>query len=471
MKIIKLTTENFMNLEAVELTLDGNGVIITGENGAGKSNVLKAIITAFGGKKTMPKRPIMDGKEKAQIVVETEDIVITRNFTQKGDYLKIVSKKVEGVSYDNPQTLLNKLVGKISFDPLAFANMEPKEQRVALLDLIGADLTPFDDKHAGIKADRSVVLAEGKRLGLIFESMEFDETLPEKETPVSEWTAKLAEGHEFNAKLDSAVRTLQQTKQIGENIETSIEKIKSEIEAMTEQLALKKNYLDQVKKNRLETEKKEDALEKEIDSTKRVVITAIEKEISDLEDKNANIRANATYRETSRAIEKNKAESSKLLKQMKAVEDEKADALSESKMPVKGLSVDADGVIYNDLPLKDGINHAKQLEVCVAIGIAMNPKLNVMLLDINGVGSAALKAIRKMAVDHKPPYQLLMEKMDESGEVGIYIKDGAVVTKESASISGIKPSAQSARGDRAKEAVVLVEESASSEQAQVKDDK
>lgn len=468
MKIISLKTENFMNLEAVELKLDAKGVIITGENGAGKSNVLKAIITAFGGKKTMPKRPIMDGKQKAQIVVETEDIIITRNFTQKGDYLKITRTDEKRLSYDTPQTLLDQLVGSISFDPLAFAKMEAKAQRASLLDLMQIDLEPFDDKHAGIKAERSVVLAEGKRLGVTFEGMEFDETLPNEEVGSDTWAKKLTAAYEFNAGMDTVIDTFKVCQMAGKKIDVAIKDAEEVISKLTAELATKKKILAEAKVKQVETQKEAVLLEKEIDSTDRIDTDAILADIKDVETKNGNIRLNHLYSETSMAIETNKAESSKLLKAMKAVEDEKADALAESKMPVKGLSVDADGVIYNDLPLKDGINHAKQLEVCVAIGMAMNPKLNVMLLDVNGVGSAGLKAIQKMATDHEPPYQLLMEKMDESGEVGIYIKNGSVVTKETtAAVSGIKPSAQSARGDRAKEGkTVVTKETPPSEQSE-----
>ena len=47
MKIVKLTAENFKRLEAVEITPDGNTVLISGRNGQGKSSVLDSILAAL----------------------------------------------------------------------------------------------------------------------------------------------------------------------------------------------------------------------------------------------------------------------------------------------------------------------------------------------------------------------------------------------------------------------------------------
>ena len=60
MKIVKLTAENFMRLVAVEITPQGNAIMITGKNAAGKSSVLDAIMAAFCGKKYQPAKPIRE---------------------------------------------------------------------------------------------------------------------------------------------------------------------------------------------------------------------------------------------------------------------------------------------------------------------------------------------------------------------------------------------------------------------------
>ena len=68
MKIIKLTAENFMRLVAVEISPQGNAIMITGKNGAGKSSVMEAIKALFQGKKYHPDKPIRDGADHAEII-------------------------------------------------------------------------------------------------------------------------------------------------------------------------------------------------------------------------------------------------------------------------------------------------------------------------------------------------------------------------------------------------------------------
>jgi DNA repair exonuclease SbcCD ATPase subunit len=440
MKILSLQAENFKNLKAVELKLDGKGAIITGKNGAGKSSVLDAVCVAFGGKKAMPKQPIRNGESKSLIVLETEDIVIERHITGKGD--RVVIKNKDGLTYGSPQSLLDRLVGQISFDPLAFAKMDAKDQRAALLDLLGVDLEPFDDKHAGLKAERSVVLSDIKRMDVDFQRMEFDETLPREEIKVGELTTNLTEALAHNATLDGLKKKEDETANDVANLQDNLESLAVRIRDLEKQIAEAEKQLAKEKEDMAVLEQSQegvcdlyaDAAEK-VKQFKPTDVVAIQDEINKVEETNKGVRANAEYRKTSMAIERKRKESSDLLKAMKAVEDEKTQALAKAPMPVKGLSVDDDGVVYEGMSLKDGINHAKQLEVCVAIGMKMNPKLNVMLLDINGVGTEALQAIEKMAADHEPPYQLLMEKMDETGDVGIYIEDGSVVD-ENASEQG-----------------------------------
>ena len=49
MKIVSLEAENYKRLKAVEITPDGNMVVIGGRNAQGKSSVLDAIWAALGG--------------------------------------------------------------------------------------------------------------------------------------------------------------------------------------------------------------------------------------------------------------------------------------------------------------------------------------------------------------------------------------------------------------------------------------
>ena len=152
MKIIKLKAENVKRLEAVTITPDGNLVVIGGRNAQGKTSVLDSITYALAGALSHPDRPIRDGEDKAKIVCELDDLIVTRTFTPKGGSL-IVSNK-EGAKYASPQAMLDELTGKLTFDPLAFSRMPPKEQVNTLKSLVGLDFSELDAKRQALYDER-----------------------------------------------------------------------------------------------------------------------------------------------------------------------------------------------------------------------------------------------------------------------------------------------------------------------------
>lgn len=84
MKIIKLQSENVKKLKAVEITPDGNLVVIGGNNAQGKTSVLDSITMSLAGKSAIPAQPIRTGEDKARVVCELDDLIVTRTFTAAG---------------------------------------------------------------------------------------------------------------------------------------------------------------------------------------------------------------------------------------------------------------------------------------------------------------------------------------------------------------------------------------------------
>ena len=91
MKITRLTAENIKRIKAVEITQDGNLVVIGGRNAQGKTSVLDSITYALAGALSHPDRPIRDGQDKAKIVCELDDLIVTRTFTPKGGSLIVLA--------------------------------------------------------------------------------------------------------------------------------------------------------------------------------------------------------------------------------------------------------------------------------------------------------------------------------------------------------------------------------------------
>ena len=83
-RIVRLKAENVKRLKAVEITPEGEIVVIGGKNGAGKTSVLDSICYALGGKSVQPVKPVRNGEKKAVIVCEMDDLIVTRTITDWG---------------------------------------------------------------------------------------------------------------------------------------------------------------------------------------------------------------------------------------------------------------------------------------------------------------------------------------------------------------------------------------------------
>jgi len=94
---------------------------------------------ALGGRQQIPAEPIRRGADHAEVVVDLGEIIVRRTFTASGGGQLVVSNR-EGARFQSPQSMLDALVGRLSFDPLAFAREKPARQAEILRELVGLDL-------------------------------------------------------------------------------------------------------------------------------------------------------------------------------------------------------------------------------------------------------------------------------------------------------------------------------------------
>ena len=154
MRIVSLDVENVKRLKAVHITPDGLVVQITGKNANGKSSVLDSIAMALGGATETCDVPLRHGAEKGKVIADLGDLVVTRTFTKAGGGTLTVANK-DGARYQSPQAILDRLVGKLTLDPLAFSRMPAKQQLETLKQLVGLDFSAMDRDRAEVYAARA----------------------------------------------------------------------------------------------------------------------------------------------------------------------------------------------------------------------------------------------------------------------------------------------------------------------------
>jgi len=395
-KIISLTAENVKRLRAVEITPDGNIVTITGRNAQGKTSVLDAIWLALGGgtasKGTI--RPIRDGEEKASVRLDLGDLVVTRTWT--GDKTALTVTAADGARYTSPQGVLDALVGRLSFDPLEFTRLSPRDQVTALLDLVNLDVDLGDLAHARQVAfdHRTDIGRQGKALG---EIPALHPGLPEQEQSASAIITELRAAEDANRDLSIA--------------EISRGNLTGRIAELERELSTARGSLK--------------AAESTLAKHPLIDTAEIEARLAGVEKSNVLIRENVDRVRRVGERDRLRADYDRFTATLDGLDKTRTDALAAATFPVDGLGFDDDGVTYQGVPFSQA-SSAEQIRVSLAMAMALNPKLRVIrILDGSLLDLDNLSLIAEMAKDND--FQVWIERVSDASGVGVVIEDGSVI--------------------------------------------
>lgn len=426
MKIVKLEAENVKRLRAVSITPDGAVVRIQGANGAGKSSVLDSIAYALGGEKLCPTKPIRRGATKARVLVELdEDLVVERRWSEGGSRLEVRTKN--GLKHPSPQRLLDSLVGRLSFDPLEFLRLAPKSQAETLRALSGVDLSAFDEGRR---------LAYEKRTGWNRQVVQVKArlaTMPEVDAPDALLhSADLIAEHERRQKeRDSNVRRRKQRENFRDELEAlgdDMTAVRTEIDELKHELAAAEGRLGEKSLRYIRVTGELEAETRIVDALVDPDLDEIPARLRVLEETNDRVRAKKARADVEVELVKAETNSEELGKAIDLFDAQKAEVLAAAQFPVAGLGFTEEGVTLQGLPLEQA-SSAEQLRVSLAMSIALNPKLRVMLIrDGSLLDETSLAAVAKMA--EETDCQVWLEMVAPGATSGIVIEDGAVVGAE-----------------------------------------
>ena len=409
--IVELNIEHYGRIVAFAVKPDGNVITLNGENGAGKSTVLGAIVAALTGK--FPPLPIHEGAGKARIMVKTQEYEIERPFkkTKDGGVSSHVTIKPIGgkVAFKAPQTMINDMLGDLTVDPVAFDSLDDKVKRAKLLELAGINLDEKQADYNKIYAERTDVNRDKDRLRNHANSLRSDFTgVPEEETNVAD---VVAERDEIKERL-IVVETAQETRCAHEN---RIAEIEDELTKLKDELKVEIRLFDECTEIMLDEEG-----------------TGIEEEFATLTDKidaasetNQRIRDRSAYAKAEAEASAMEAKSEAMSDQLATIEENKAQAIKGAKLPVDGLGFTDVGVTLNGKPWARA-GGAERLRASMGIAMAADPPIKVMLVD---EGTAVLDDGMKLIEEtlEGTDWQLWIAKASEPGEgTGIVIVDGAI---------------------------------------------
>lgn len=417
MRILKLIANNVMRLTAVEIDPNGNVQVVAGKNGAGKTSLLNAIYLALAGGAASRDiaKPIRAGEEWAEVQAhigdETVNLIVTRTWDETGT--KLTVKAADGATYKSPQTLLDSLLGSLTFDPLEFTRQKPSAQRQSLLDLLGLDFTAADRERERLYDERLDIGRQAHAFGDL-------PKLP-KDAPMVEVSAV-----DVVNKIQAANRVEQQRS------------------ALEHQQQERRARIDLIGRQVIELRERIAGLEAEAAGHSTAIVSlasevaelpapadteALSAELATIEERNKTARDNqriAAGRERQKALQ---VQYTELTHAIDAIDASKAAALAAVEMPVPGLGFDDQGVTFGGVPFGQA-SSAEQIRVSFSMAISMNPALRLVLIpDGSLLDSDSMAEIRAAAAEND--VQVFVEMVGDGGDdpTAIVIVDGEVVKR------------------------------------------
>lgn len=417
--VTRLQVENFMRVRSVDIQPGETGLVeLHGANAQGKSSVLRAMWSALGGKGESPQKPVREGEQQARARVELGDLVVERTWRPDGTS-KLEVFNQAGATYKSPQKMLDALVSRVAFDPIAFMRYEPKRQAQVLAEVAGIDTSEAEERVASLYEERRV---QGRLVTSMRASLG-DE--PEKPEDVAaqpdlaeelEGIDRLREG--FRAAIDAKEKNLSQLQAAGDallRIEEQIRDLERTRDAAREEHARLQDAMQPLEEAVAEAEVALSA-----SRTKEEVL----EQMSGAQQAQ---RAMGVWRGWTERRKELKAEEAKHESLEEALEEARRDlqTLVESgTYPVEGLAVTSDGVLFMGVPLEQA-SSAEQLRVSMAMAMATQPDLRIVHIKEGSLlDSVNLELVSDMAV--AAGFQVWVEVVDDQGLRGLVIEDGEI---------------------------------------------
>lgn len=445
-----------MRLVAVDITPEGHLVTVGGRNGAGKSSVLRSIAVALGGMQLAPEEPIRTGEHQASVFVDLGDLRVTRRFhrsrltcdCKKDDDLRLDDPHAESCAshkwsdvestltvtnadgtakYNSPQTMLDKLLGRLTFDPLTF--LKDAKQGYTLAKLVGVDVAEFAARRNAAVAERTAAKRRYEAESAVVQIMPRHPDTPSKEIPMKEISDEMLRAEEYRRLAEEAAREVDRAKDGVTIANDQLSRLRTKRESLEHQLAELKN--EEILKIAAAEDagKTLDARRITAEAAKAVVpdSTAIREKLAEAEAVNQRVRTNRKRLEAEGKLLGLADEVEKHSAAVVAIDEERTNALRSAKFPVPGLGIAEDGdVLFNGIPLQQA-SSAEQLRVSVAIGLALNPSLKILLLrNGNVLDQDSLAAVAQQA--EAADAQVWVEWVTtDAKDVSVMIEDGSTV--------------------------------------------
>ncbi len=418
MNILHLEIDNLKRISAIEINpTTGQPVILTGDNGQGKSSVLDGIILALSN--TGLDDPIKHGRPSASVRLtlgtDKAEYLLERKVTKKGESLTLTD--AGGIAVQKPQTFLNGLLGNYAFDPLEFTRLKSKDQVEALKVAAGLDFSELDAKRAVHYNERTAVARDGKEVATLLSNT----PAPADGLPTEEISASA---------LVMALQGLEGKRRDAERARTNAAAAVSSLDAIEVRIEKLQTELNDLAKSRMNAAVTVEELIETRDSLQLASPTekdlaAANAEIAGVDATNRAVRAAKAHAELTTKRQELLAKHGKLTRRIEEIDEKKADAIKNANLPLDGLELTDDGVMVSGTFFSQ-LSTAEQIRVSTLVAMSQNPKLKIIMIREGALmNSANIAAVATLAAERG--VQVWIEKFQEQpSSSGLHIIDGAI---------------------------------------------
>ncbi len=414
MRILRLKIENLRKIEALEIEPSSNIIKVEGKNRQGKTTILDGIMFALGGS-VIPEDVVKRDKEKSVIEVNLGDYKIKKVITKTNKFLTVETK--EGHIIKSPQTFLNSLVGRIAFDPMSFMRMTDQEQATVLKRVLGIQdkIDEYKKNESDLIDERRLLFREIEKLKPFIpaniEKVEEPKDVTDLICEVNVLVDKKSKKQDDLSNKIMLLKGLEEKKELIRVMEKKLTFLKIDTEAIISRL---KGFREEEDKIAIE-----------------FIETSINEKRSRMDKRAEDLNRYEKYQgylQNKKEYETKFSNREKVNKKIDGIKEKMKVLLHSIKLPIEELELTDDGLLFNGYKFEN-LAESEKLEVSIAISMAMNPKLKVILIrDGSLLDNDSLKAIEKISL--KEDYQIWIEKVtsEKDDEKAIFIYEGEIIS-------------------------------------------
>lgn len=437
-RLLGLEAERVGILKVFHLQIEDRRITkLTGKNAQGKSTALNSLAMLLS-TKAVPEEPLQHGASRGKIVgrFETDKgvLIVKKVFTKanpRGE-LKVFWEGKEDRPLPAPQTVLDELLGLVSFDPLDFCDASPEEQRRMLLDVLGVreHIESLDAQYEHLYKEREGVNREKKALkGYLDKIPDVPETVAISFVDLIDRRQKALEHNlankEEREKLQKMKDTLEDLRVDGKSLSRQIQEKKELIEKLQNELAELEPVLAEKRDAFSKLSVGITLQEKKVNKLADIDISTYDDQLTSVEEINRNAEIWKARQEALAQYSVQDSHSKDLTLFIRQNREEKETVIKSATMPIEGLEITDEGVRYKGT-LVSQISKAQKIIVGCSVLSALNPALRIFLMDdAEKLDSDTMKMVEDWA--EKNDLYGIMAMVEESGQVGIVFQDGEVI--------------------------------------------